>query len=138
MTMMSSSSRSAVPYLGLYIAAVLMAAGGWAGLYYLIVETLPLVGPRWLFFVLWLTALTGTSVPFAHYLNRRFSRRTAPAWVLLRQSLWVGIFGAISAWLLIGRTLTWVNGLVLITVLFVIEWLLQLREGSRYSPDVDS
>ncbi len=131
------SSSDSPSYLGLYIAAVGLALLGWGGLAYLIIYIIPTIGPRWLFFALWVVALTGTSVPFAHYLNRRFAGRPAPANVLLRQATWVGVFGATLAWLQLGRALNWANGLLLMAGLIAIEWFLELREKSKWSPTDD-
>jgi hypothetical protein len=108
---------------------------GWGGLALVVTQTLPYVWPRWGFFALWLTALTGTALPVAYFLNLRFgSDPPAEASVIVRQSLWVGIFGATLAWLQLGRLVTlWVilglgGGLV------AIEYLLRLRERARWRP----
>ena len=86
-------------YLSLTLAAFILAVVGWGGLAALILFAIPSTGPRWAFFVLWLMALTGTALPFVRYLNRRFARMPPPAGVLLRQSIWVGLFFATCAWL---------------------------------------
>ena len=51
------------PSLSLTLAAWFLAVIGWAGVIYLTNFTIPTVGPRWLFFVVWFTALTGTAIP---------------------------------------------------------------------------
>ncbi|MBI3363139.1 MAG: hypothetical protein HY023_18710 [Chloroflexi bacterium] len=115
-------------------AAGTLAGLGWIGLIVLIFISIPTVFPRWLFFALWLTALTGTAVPFVRLLNRRFSSLAAPpapGSVILRQSLWVGIFGATCAWLQIGRVLSAPVALLLAFGLGAIEWFLRARELSR-------
>ncbi len=117
--------------LALTIASIVLAVVGWTGVILLTNLTLPTVGPRWLFFAAWLTALTGTAIPFAQYLNKRFSKTMPPDSVLLRQSLWVGIFGAACAWLLLGRALNWASGLLLAAALAAIEGFLILRDRSQ-------
>ena len=80
---------------------------GWGGLFYLFQNTLPTVGPRWLFFFLAVLALTGTVLPVVAFLNRRFpSTPPATTGVILRQSIWIGIYFPTLAWLQLGRTLT--------------------------------
>ena len=134
---MSNASVPAEDYRGFAIASWLLFLGGWAAVAYLVSHTLPSPGPRWLFFVVVLMALTGTAAPFVRYLNRRFARgRVAPT-VLLRQSLWVAFFGATCAWLQIGRTLNLSTALLLAAGLAGIEWFLRMREQARWDPGTD-
>lgn len=123
--------------LPLTITSGFLTITGWGGLYLMIFELniIPDVGPRWLFFVLWLMALTGTSLPFVRFLNQRFTGDIPPATVLLRQALWVGFFGATCAWLQLGRTLSPATALLLAAGLGGVEWFLRMRERSRWSPD---
>jgi hypothetical protein len=134
---MASSPAPVEDYRGFYMASFVLAVGGWVGLYYLVGGMVPSPGPRWLFFVVGLMAVTGTAAPFIWYLNRRFSRRPAPAGVLIRQSLWVGLFTATCAWLQLARTLNWATALLLAAGLAGIEWFLRLRERARWDPGDD-
>jgi hypothetical protein len=117
--------------LSLLVATAVLAGLGWAGVVFLTSQTLPSIGPRWLFFAAWLTALTGTAIPFAHYLNKRFSKVMPPDGVMLRQSLWVGLFGAACAWLQLGRALSWASALLLAAAFIAIEGFLILRDRSK-------
>ena len=121
--------------LGLTLAAWILAGLGWLGLLLLIVFIIPDLLPRWFFFVLWLMALTGSAVPFVRFLNRRFAPALPPASVLLRQSLWVGLWGAACAWLQLGRVLSLPIALMLAAGLGAIEWFLRMRERSRWAPE---
>ena len=115
-------------------AAGALASLGWIGLIALFVLAIPTAFPLWLFFVCWLVALTGTAAPFVRLLHRRFAPRAgppAPGGVILRQSLWVGIYGATCAWLQIGRVLSVPVALLLALSLIAIEWFLRARERSR-------
>ena len=115
--------------------AIVLAILGWGGLYYLVNYTVPTVGPRWLFFFLGVMALTGTSLPFTAFLNRRFpSQPPAAPGVILRQAIWVGIYGATLAWLQLGRVLTLALALLLALGLVLIEALLRMRERSQWKP----
>ena len=117
-------------------AAITLAVIGWGGLVTLVFLTLPTVGPRWLFFFLGVLALTGSALPFLAFLNKRFpSTPPATSGVILRQSLWVGIYGGTLAWLQIGRVLTLPMALVLAIGLVIIEWLMRLREKSQWKPE---
>ncbi len=130
---MESSSPSVKSVLP---AAITLAVLGWGGLVALVFLSLPTVGPRWLFFFLGVLALTGSALPFLAFLNRRFpSIPPTTSGVILRQSLWVGIYGTTLAWLQIGRVLTLPMALVLVIGLVIIEWLMRLREKSQWKPD---
>lgn len=116
-------------------AALILALIGWGGLYVLINFTIPTVGPRWLFFFLSVLALTGTSLPFVAFLNKRFP--TDPpisSGVIIREALWIGIYFPTLAWLQLGRVLTPTLILLLAVGLSAIEILLRLRERSQWKP----
>jgi hypothetical protein len=134
---MAERTLPRVDYRGFAMAALVLAVGGWAGLGYLVLNTIPGMAQRWLFFVAGLVALTGTAAPFVRYLNRRFAGESVPASVLLRQSLWVGFFGATCTWLQLGRTLNLSTTLLLAAGLSAIEWFLRMRERSRWDPGLD-
>jgi hypothetical protein len=105
------------------------------GIAWLVLYTLPTVGPRWLFFFCWFMALTGISLPVIAFLNRRFSG-TPPASqsVILRQATWIGLYGCVLAWLQIGRVVTFPLALWIAAGLGLVEWLLRLRERSLWKP----
>lgn len=122
---------------GLMTAAAVMAVTGWVGLWLLITTTLPTAFPRWMFFVFLYLAVTGTVLPFVRYLNARFSREGtgSPAvGVVLRQSIWIGLFVVACAWLQIPRVLNPVIAVILALSLIVIEWFLHVREGDQSEP----
>jgi hypothetical protein len=134
---MANTSTTFEDYRGFAIAAWVLFLAGWGGLAYLLGYTVPTPGPRWLFFVVGVMAVTGTAAPFVHYLNRRFSAYPVPPSVLLRQSLWVGFWVATCAWLQIPRTLTSSTALLLAAGVTGIEWFLRMRERARWEPGPD-
>ncbi len=116
-----------------------LAAIGWGGLLVLINNTVPRLGPRWLFFFLGVLALSGPFLPLTYFLNKRFpSDPPVEDMVILRQALWVGVFGSTIAWLQLGRVLTTGLALILAGVFILIEFLLRLFERSRWKPGVKS
>jgi hypothetical protein len=133
MWVMANNKPNKMPpdHIGVMIAAVIMMIVGWAGLYLLITSALPRVGPRWLFFVLLQVAVTGTILPFVRYLNVRFTPVTAPlppGGVLVRQSVWVGLFVVTCAWLQIPRVLTPPVAFFVAMAFVVLEVFLRTRE----------
>ena len=105
---------------------------GWGGLIYVLTQTSPSGGTRWLMFFSGVLALTGTALPVAVYLNRRFPSTPPPTtFVILRQAIWVAIYFPTLAWLQIGRVLTPAIALMLGLGLLLIEWLLRMRERTQ-------
>ena len=108
---------------------------GWGGLAALFYLSAPTVGPRWLFYLLLTMALTGTALPVTAFLNRRFpSSPAVTPGVILRQALWVAVFGDTLAWLQMGRVLSPTLALLLGVGLGLIEFLLRLSERSQWKP----
>jgi hypothetical protein len=126
-----AADKTPPDHVGVLIAAFVMMIGGWWGLYQLVTTTLPRVGARWLFFVLLHVAVTGTVIPFIRYLNVRFTPVSAelpPGGVVVRQSVWIGLFVVTCAWLQIPRVLSWPIAFFLGLVFVVIEIFLRSRE----------
>jgi hypothetical protein len=118
-------------HIGMLVAGLVMMIAGWLGLYQLITTTLPRVGQRWLFFMLLLMAVTGTVMPFVRYLNVRFTPidvELPPGGVVVRQSIWIGLFVTICAWLQLPRILNLPIAFFLGLVFIVIEVFLRSRE----------
>lgn len=108
---------------------------GWGGLVVLVTQTEPTVWPRWLFFALLFLALSGTSLPAIWFLNLRFpSTPPVGSAVLVREAVWVGVYGATLAWLQLGRLASLGVVLGLAAGLIAIECFIQWRERSRWRP----
>jgi hypothetical protein len=108
---------------------------GLGGLAYLFLETLPYLGPRWLFFFFLMLAISGLALPITYFLNRRFpSTPPADSSIVLREAMWFGIYACSLAWLQLGRVLTPGMALVLATGLILVEFLLRLGERSLWTP----
>lgn len=112
---------------------------GWGGLALIVNYTLPFVWPRWSFFLLWTLALTGTALPFTYLFNRRFPSTPPPEpTVIVRQAIWVGVYGATLAWLQLGRLVSLYVLMGLAGGLIAIEYLIRLREKARWKPPITS
>ncbi len=116
----------------------LLAFPGWLGLLYLMTQTVPDLGNRWLFFVAIVFALTGTSIPIVAYLNRVIHLLGPASFeIIIRESTMIGIFAGIMIWLNKGQVLSFGLALILAIGLFLIELLLRFRNRSEWHPDQD-
>ncbi len=112
---------------------------GWGGIVALFYFSLPFVWSRWGFFVLGIMALTGTALPVVYFLNRRFpTEPPAESNVIVRQSLWVGVYAATIAWLQLGRLVTLYVILGLAGGLIAMEYFIRIREKANRTPPVIS
>lgn len=126
----SPSVRSVLPF------AFLLAVPGWIWLIYLITQTLPNLGNRWMFFAAAVIAVTGTSAPLVAYLNR-IIKPFGPATfdMLVRESTLIGVYSGILIWLNKGQVLTLGLVLILGTGFIIVELLIRLRTRSEWHPD---
>ncbi len=116
-------------------SAIILIVIGWGGLLATLILLEPSGGTRWVFFFTTVLALTGTFLPLVAFLNRRFPTQPPPtSLVILRQSLWSGIYVATLAWLMIGGVLNPAIGALLAIGIVLIEWMLRLRERSQWRP----
>jgi hypothetical protein len=121
-------------YLG---SSLFLMAVGWGGLVLLIIvfQLPPVVWARWGFFALWFTALSGTALPIAYLLNLRFpSNPPVEATTIVRQSLWVGVYGCVVAWLQLGHVMAFWIWMGLAGGLILVEYLIRLRERASWQP----
>lgn len=121
-------------YLTATLALILI---GWSGLFIVLYLSLPFVWSRWSFFVFALMALTGTALPIVYYLHQRFpSEPPVESNVIVRQALWVGVYGVTLAWLQLGRLVTLYVILGLAGGLIAAEYFIRIREKANRRPPV--
>ena len=119
------------------IPALVLTVIGWGGLFIIITQTLPYVWARWGFFVFIFMGLTGIALPIVYFLHQRFpSEPPAESNVIMRQSFWVGGYGATLAWLQLGRLVTLNVILVLAGGLIAAEYFIRVREKANRRPPV--
>lgn len=119
-----------------FITGLIIAGVGWGGLIVLFQFTVPTLGPRWLFYFLFLIAISGSVLPLINYLNLRFpTQPPADVNVILRESILISIYACVLAWLQLGRTLTFPLGIALALGVIMIEIFIRLREQSRFKAE---
>jgi hypothetical protein len=110
---------------------VLIALLSWLGI--LSVIQLPVgSATKTLFFGLLFAAVTTTTMPVVAYLNARFGNFRDPRLYrvrFVRQSIWLGVFVAVAAWLQSRRMLDVTVGLILLAVLVLIEAFMITRDS---------
>lgn len=124
-------------------SAITLILIGWGGLAATLYFSRPFVWSRWAFFVFIIMALTGIALPIVFYFHKRFPEESpAEPNVIIRQSLWVGVYGATLAWLQLGRLVTLYVILGLAGGLVAAEYFIRIREKANRRipayPDDDS
>lgn len=113
------------PYL---FTTLFLSIGGAGGLALLLAFSTPTLWPRWGLFALTALTLIGLSLPLSYFFNTRFARGVLPG-SIVREALWVGMYGATLLWLQTGRVLSFPVALWLAIGAVVIEFFLRWREG---------
>ena len=131
--------RKLPPFRAFLPFAVILSVIGWGGVLFLVMNTLPTLGPRWLFFFFITLATTGTGLPIIVFLNIRFpSIPPIDTNVVIRQACWIGVYAGVLAWLQLGRILSPTIGVAIAVGLVVIEGFIRMREKSRWNPQAMS
>ena len=122
-----------VDYLPAILGLIIFGTGGLA---VILVRTLPTIFPRWLFIFFLVSLVTGLFMPLTYFLNKRFpSKPQADRNIIIRQSLWFGIYAAVLAWLQLGRVLNFPLAVILGAAMILVEMLLRMWERSRWKPE---
>lgn len=121
------------PFLPFLVTSLILFGIGTAGLLLLFYFTVPTLGPRWLFFFLGNTAVSGLALPVVYFFHWRFPSPTpVNQSILVRQALWAGIYFDLIAWFQLGRFLSLPFALALAAGLGGIEFAIRLAERSRF------
>jgi hypothetical protein len=108
---------------------------GWGSAAFAVFRLTPTVWARWLLFFGGTLGLTSLALPATWFLNLRFpSDPPVGAAVILRQAIWVGVYGALLTWLQQERLVSLWSGLGLAAGLVAIEYLVRMRENARWQP----
>jgi hypothetical protein len=130
--MESHPNSSFRPYL---FSAISLFVLGWGAAAFAVFTLEPTVWARWLLFFGGTLGLTGLAMPVTWFLNLRFrSEPPAGSTVIVRQAIWVGVYGALLVWLQQARLVTLWTGLGLAIGLVAIEYLIRMREKARWQP----
>jgi len=126
----SPSFKSVLPL------SLILGIPGWFGLIYLMTQTIPDLGNRWLFYIALVSAAAGTAIPIIAYLNRVVTPfGPATFEIVVRESIMVGIYFGILLWLNKGQILSIGLAVILAVGLLLIESLLRFRYRSEWHPD---
>jgi hypothetical protein len=118
------------------LISIVIAGASFFALYYIVNNLWPdphiiLAKPQVLFLTFTFTGLGAGTVPITSYLNQRFAK---PGWFerdkprLLRQGVWMGLFGVLLTYLQLIRALNWTIAIVLAGVFILVETFFLTRE----------
>jgi hypothetical protein len=123
-------------FFPVFVTSLILVAIGLVGLGALFIFTVPTLGPRWLLFFLVTFLFSGIALPVVYYLHKRFpsTPRVTPV-ILVREALWFGVYVDLILWLQLGKVLNSALAIFIAVGLILIEFLIRMRERSRFSPD---
>ncbi len=128
-------THSIPSFLSVFWLTLFLCTIGWGGIIILIWTTVPFIWARWLFYFLLVLGISGGALPITYALNRRFPGVPPPdGRVMLRQAIWIGVYGSTLAWLQMGRALTTWAAFFLAVGLALVETMLRLLERSQWKP----
>lgn len=116
-----------------FFPLIFMLVAGWGGLVYLLTQTQPYVWQRWAFFVLLFMASTASAFPFV-FLWHRWRQTPDAEQALVRQSLWVGAYAVLYAWLEMMFTVSLGLAAGLALIFLGLESAIRLIERARWTP----
>jgi hypothetical protein len=120
------------PYLASTIILLLL---GWGCAAFAVLKLTPNVWARWLLFFGGTLGLIGLALPVSWFLNLRFpSVPLAGSNVIVREAIWVGVYGALITWLQQERLVTLWTSIGLAVGLVAVEYLIRMRENARWQP----
>jgi hypothetical protein len=116
--------------------SLLLAIPGWIWMIYLLTNTLPTLGNRWMFFVSAMITVSGSTLPLIAYLNR-IIKPFGPATyeMIVRESILIGLYAGILLWLNKGQVLTLGLAIILGVGFVLVELTLRLRNRSEWHPE---
>lgn len=122
-------------YRRIAITSVLLFLVGLTGFVYIFFNTLPTLGPRWLFFFFLLIGVSGLAMPVAAFLNYRFQGdRKVEASDIVREAVLAGVCVDLLVWLQMGKELSSASALIILVGFILIELLIRVIEHSRWKP----
>ena len=113
------------------LIGLLVAVLGGGGLWLLVNRVWPNPAMELVFLGLLAVTLGGLTIPVSAYLNYRFARsgwQTQDSWRLLRQGVWVALFGALCGWLQKEDALNWTIAVVIAGVFALMEAFFLTRD----------
>jgi hypothetical protein len=117
----------------LWMASFVVSVLSWMGLAYVVFNTDPAVAlNRLSFLVLLFLALLTTLSPVSHYLHFRFTARKSylsDIWRSFREGGLAALFLSLCAWLQMGQALNWINALLLLCALALIEVFILVKRS---------
>jgi hypothetical protein len=133
------NSNEYYPFFPVFITSLILIGIGLVGLGALFIFTVPTLGPRWLLFFLVTMLGSGITLPVVYYLHKRFpsNPRVTPV-ILVREALWFGVYIDITLWLQLGKVLNSALAIFIAVGLILIEFLIRMRERSRFLPEKPS
>ena len=128
--------RSYLPPFGkIFITSLMLSFLGLGGLAYILIAMEPTLWPRWMFYFFLTIAGAGIALPMAYFIQRRLAKQYIPPRILVRESLFFGIYLDLLAWLQIGRIASNLSVFLLAGGMILLEVFIRMAEKATFRPD---
>ncbi|HAF60872.1 MAG TPA: hypothetical protein DCK95_00925 [Anaerolineaceae bacterium] len=116
---------------------LILTLSGAGGLAYILMNTQPFLGPRWLLFFFTTLFTCGLGLPILTLLQNRFSKKGVTEGILLRETILFAVYIDLLLWLQLGRALNNVTALLLGVGFVLLEVFLRISEKAVFQADED-
>ncbi len=118
-------------------ASLILTLCGAGGLMYILMNTQPFLGPRWLMFFFTTLLACGVGLPIFTLLQNRFSKKGVTEGVLVRETILLAVYVDLLLWLQLGRALSNIIVLLLGMGFLLLEIFLRISEKAVFRADED-
>ena len=118
-------------------ASLILILCGAGGLIYVLMNTQPFLGPRWLMFFFTTLLACGVGLPLFTLLQNRFSKKGVTEGVLVRETIMLAVYVDLLLWLQLGRVLSNIVLVLLGMGFLLLEVFLRISEKAVFRADED-
>ena len=116
---------------------LILTLSGAGGLTYILMNTQPFLGPRWLLYFFTTLLTCGLGLPILTLLQNRFSKKGVTEGILLRETILLAVYVDLLLWLQMGRALNNTIVLLLGVGFVLLEVFLRISEKAVFRTEED-
>jgi hypothetical protein len=131
------TKKQRIPFGKVLPASLILILCGAGGLLYILMNTQPFLGPRWLMFFFTTLLVCGVGLPLFTLLQNRFSQKGVTEGVLVRETIMLAVYVDLLLWLQLGRVLSNTIMVLLGMGFLLLEIFLRISEKAVFRAEED-